>query len=227
MNYSKHLTKLRFAFVLQGICTTVFVLAFHVWAIGQTVAVRDDTLPSVFLTFETQRASKSSTSIKSNSLLVFRFHNNLSVPVNVAANFDYRKSSEIEDGSYQLPDGRLGTFLKSGAEVEMCFDVEGLFVPQGNTTHKRAKIPAIESLKNSCVFRVNGKQRADPFEMGYWIRPGAYVRFAVPSKIFKTNTKLFTDFSYPWEFRNGIMKLNEPRHRVYFFYYDLPAELVQ
>ncbi|MBK9162975.1 MAG: hypothetical protein IPM21_03550 [Acidobacteria bacterium] len=202
------------------------VVVLASWVVGQTVDVRDTSMPNVYLSFENQRQSNSGTRGKRDSLFIFRIHNNLSVPINVAANFDNRSSGEIEDGSYQMPDGRLGTFLKSGAEVELCFDAEGLFVPQGNTTHKKAKAPANESLKDSCDFRVNGKQRADPFERGYWIRPGEYVRFAVPSKIIKANTKLFTDFSYPWEFRDGIMRLNEPRHRVYFFYYDLPVELL-
>lgn len=216
-----------FAFDLTRNFSTIgfVVVVFASWVVGQTVDVRDTSMPSVYLSFENQRQSTSGTRGKRESLIIFRIHNNLSVPINVAANFDNRSSGEIEDGSYQMPDGRLGAFLKSGAEVELCFDVEGLFVPQGHTTHKKVKAPANESLKDSCVFRVNGKQRADPFEMGYWIRPGAYVRFAVPSKVVKTNTKIFTDFSYPWEFRDGIMRLNEPRHRVYFFYYDLPVEL--
>lgn len=188
---------------------------------GQVVQVLDKKLPSVYLVYE--RISDERLENNKNADIVLRLHNNTSVSINVSANFDTNSASAIEDGTFELFDGSRGTLLKPGSEVELCYDAEGLFVQKGYSRPKKKSNPEVTDLRNSCSYRSNGKGVDEPHSMGYWIRSKEFIRFKVPRQLLNEDLKVYTEFSYPWEFENGRLKRNEPKHRVYFFFFDVPT----
>lgn len=197
-------------------------LSLNPFSFGQTPGIHDRNLPSVYLAYDSKTRVATKNDSKKLEYVVLQIHNNTTVNINVAANFDARLASDIEDGYFELSGGHRGVFLKSGSEVELCFDAEGLFVQKGYSIPRKIENPKITDLRNSCSFRSNGKDRASPFESGYWIKPNEFVKFRVPARLLGQNLKVYTEFSYPWEFKNGMLKRNEPRHKVYFYYFDLP-----
>ena len=201
--------------ILVAITLGLFSVSSH----GQGARILEESLPSVYIAYEasSNRASK-------NGTILFRLHNNTNMSINVSANFGIESASTIEDGSFELPNGGRGTLLKSGSEVELCYDAEGLFLQKGYSVPRKSPDPAITNLRFSCSYRSNGKRVDDPYSMGYWIRPKEFVRFRVPASLLREGSKIYTEFRYPWEFANGRVRLNEPKHRVYFFYFDIPDE---
>lgn len=190
-------------------------------AFGQVVQIIDKTKPSVYLAYNDAVEDKRENATK-QQYVVLQLHNNTTVHINVGANFGVDLAPTIENGTFKLPDKSYGTLLKSGSEVELCYDAEGLFVQQGYSIPKKTKNPDIKDLRNSCFYRSNGKTVDAPYSMGYWIRPKDFVRFKVPASLLEENLKVFTEFNYPWEFENGRLIRNEPKHRAYFFYFDVP-----
>jgi hypothetical protein len=55
------------------------------------------------------------------------------------------------------------------------------------------------------------------------LMPGKAVSFAVPLDDFSQSSKIYIEFSFPWETNdNGKLRIYEPIHRAYFAAYDLP-----
>lgn len=204
--------------ILAMTCVVLTLVLFPVPTASQGIQILDKGQPSVYLTYE-----KSVARTKRNGTVFFQLHNNTNVSINVSANFSTQSASTIEDGRFELPDGSLGTFLKSGSEVELCYDAEGLFLQKSYAMPKKVPNPRITDLRNSCSYRSNGKGVDDPYSMGYWIRPKEFVRFRVPTTLVGEGLKVYTEFRYPWEFANGRVRLNEPKHRAYFFFFDVPS----
>ena len=200
---------------LLAALTLVFV---SVPSAGQGIEILDKNLPSVYLAYE-----ESTDRPKGKAMVLLELHNNTNISINVSANFSTESAPTIEDGRFELSDGSFGTFLKSAGEVELCYDAEGLFVQKGYAMPKKTPNPGITDLRNSCSYRSNGKRIDDPYSMGYWIRSKEFVRFRVPITLLREGLKIYTEFRYPWEFTNSRVRLNEPKHRVYFFYFDLPG----
>src|SRR5205085_2690623 len=127
--------------------------------------------------------------------------------------------------SFRLPDGASARTLVSGSEVELCYDVEGIYKQRGSEVPKRAEAPSREDPYCSCSYLSNGKDVEYPQNIGFWIRPKEFIKFAVPLKFLSENLKVSTEFNYPWEFEKGRLRHNEPKHRVYFYYFDMPDYL--
>jgi len=49
------------------------------------------------------------------------------------------------------------------------------------------------------------------------------VVFSVPRNFLATDLRVATEISYEWESENGYILGDEPRHLVYFTYFDLEA----
>jgi hypothetical protein len=211
---------------LQRNLGKIFTISFIALALGffpqssasQEVQLLNKNLPSVYLTYE----SVSPTS--GNNTILLQLHNNTNVSINVSANFSTQLAATIEDGSIKLPDGSPGTLLKSGSEVELCYDSEGLFVEKSYSKPKKMRNPEITDFRNSCSLRSNGKFIDDPYSMGYWLRSNGFIRFRVPERSLRKGLKVYSQFRYPWEFSNSRIRSNEPQHRVYFFYSDVPRD---
>lgn len=212
---------------LWTILRTIFMTPFAVLALGffplssasQGIQGIDNTLPSVYLKYEgVARLSGGSDTV------LLQLHNNTNLNINVSANFNTDSASAIEDGKFELPGGGSGTLLKLGSEVELCYDAEGLFMQKGYSMPTKSPTPRISDLRNSCSYRSNGKRDDDPYSMGYWIRSKEFIKFKVPAGLLKKGLKVYTEFRFPWEFSNGRVRLNEPKHRVYFFYFDVPSD---
>jgi hypothetical protein len=59
--------------------------------------------------------------------------------------------------------------------------------------------------------------------MSTTLKPGNVVSFAVPLDDFSQGSKIYVEFSFPWETKdNGTLRIHEPIHRAYFSAYDLP-----
>lgn len=191
-------------------------VVFSATANSQGIQVLDGRLPSVYLKYESTPQSPKSTTV------TLQLHNNMNININVAANFRADLAHEIEDGGFETIGGGGGTFLRSGSLVELCYDAE-VFVRQ-DAYGKLSKIrkPEVTNVRYSCSFRSSGKGVDAPYGIGYWIRPKQFVRFQIPRDLLRENVKVYTEFRLPWEFENGRISFNAPKHRVYFFYSDLP-----
>lgn len=212
--------RMRFGYFLT--LGVLAMLPLHaVTSFGQVIQTIDKTKPSVYLAYDDAVEEKSENTTR-QQYVVLQLHNNTTVNINVGANFGVDLAPTIENGTFVLPDKSYGRLLKAGSEVELCYDAEGLFVQRGYSFPKKTKNPVIKDLRNSCLYRSNGKTVDAPYSMGYWIRSNEFVRFKVPTSLLAENLKVFTEFNYPWEFENSRLIRNEPKHRAYFFYFDVP-----
>ncbi|MGE3465392.1 MAG: hypothetical protein AB7J13_00545 [Pyrinomonadaceae bacterium] len=207
---------------LRKVSTALFaaltLLLVSASSAGQGIEILNKNLPSVYLAYK-----ESADRTKGKATVLLELHNNTNASINVSANFRTESAPTIEDGRFELSDGSFGTFLKSGSEVELCYDAEGLFLQTGYAMPKKTPNPKITDLRNSCSYRSNGKGIDDPYSIGYWIRSKEFVRFRLPEALLREGLKVYTEFRYPWEFTNSRVRLNEPKHRVYFFYFDIPS----
>jgi len=206
--------------ILRKVSTVVFAALTLVFvsvpSAGQGIEILDKGLPSIYLAYK-----ESAERTRGKGMVLLELHNNTNININVSANFSTESAPTIEDGRFESSDGSFGTFLKSGSEVELCYDAEGLFVQKDYAMPRKTPNPRITDLRNSCSYRSNGKRVDDPYSMGYWIRSKEFVRFRVPITLLREGLKVYTEFRYPWEFTNSRVSLNEPKHRVYFFYFDI------
>src|SRR5690606_23533230 len=207
-------------YLLIGAVLTLILLTQQ--TVAQGLQIADTDKPSVYIEIETGFKPARSRERSRMREIILRLHNNTNAPINVPANFNIEQASQIEDGVFSLPDGGSGTFLKAGSEVELCYDAEGLFVQKGYSAPRKTPDPLVADLRNSCSYRFNGKDIQSPYESGFWIKPKTFIRFRAPSRLLEENLKLYTVFSYSWEFDKGMLRRNEPRHKVYVFYFDVP-----
>ena len=192
---------------------------------AQSLKRIDRDRPSVYLKYDMVASRPSRCAGEGGKQVILQLHNNTNTSINVGANFAAGLESIIVE-PIELPDGGFGKMLKNESEVELCYDQEALYIQNSYNKPKQARLPPRPSLACSCIYRSNGKKPDYPFNIGFWIKPGEFVRFAIPQKFISQKFKVFTEFSYPWEFGEGQRRLNEPRHRVYFYHSDLPTDLL-
>ncbi len=197
----------------------------------------DITKPSVLLTFEKfgEVASKGSDiPIKVGFLKLF---NNTIFPIAVDANFDTRI---LQSETLTLSNGTAVKTIPNNSLVEVCFDVDVIpyttsIADKNKNSDKKVKNSIIagiqlkkenpaENDKTTCFWR-NG-WRADEFGNGdrIWIKPNQSFVFSVPSDYLKDNLKVSALFSYEWEFNDGKLNFDEPKHKVYFYGSDIPKK---
>jgi hypothetical protein len=179
--------------------------------------------PSVFLTYDSQVKRDSRCSGEGGEQVILQLHNNTDSYINVNANFNAGLSSNILDETpFKLLDEADAKMLKSGSDVELCYEVEGVYNRRGYQKRKKFTPPKREDVACSCSYISDLKQIPYPERVGYWIKPKEFIKFGVPLKFITKNMKIYTEFNYLWEFEDGELRYNEPRHRVYFYYSDMP-----
>jgi hypothetical protein len=193
-------------------------------ASGQAVNLVEKELPSVYLKYDRTEDRESRCIGEGGKQVVLQLHNNTNTNINVGANFNIRFSS-MYIGTGKTSDGTSIEFLRSGSDVELCYDVESLFTEKNYDLPKRRSTPTRRTPICSCTYRFNGGSVDQIFVKGFWIKPGTFIRFAVPERFLKNNYKVLTAFNYPWEYERGVLRQNEAQHRVYFYYFDLPNYL--
>lgn len=195
----------------------------------------DATKPSVFLTFEKFGETKSKGSNTPTKVTFLKLHNNTIFPIAVDANFDTRF---LQSETLTLSDGTAVPTIPDNSLVEVCFDVD--VIPYTTSIEveiknpdKRAKNGIVagmqrkkenpaENDKTTCFWR--NAWKSDEFGDGdrIWIKPKQSFIFGVPSNYLEGNLKVSTLFSYEWEFSNGKLNFDEPKHKVYFYGSDVP-----
>jgi hypothetical protein len=190
---------------------------------SQTPAKTSKDNPSIYLSYDSKATRRSRCKDADSEHLILQLHNNSDHYINISADFNADLKSKVVDGVFALPDGASDETLKPGSEVEVCYDQEGQYTRKGYDIPKKTKPRDGINLYCSCSFLSNNKTLEYPNNIGYWIKPNSYIKFAVPSELLTKNVKIYTEFNYPWEFSGGKLRNNEPRHRVYFYFQDLPA----
>jgi len=186
----------------------------------------DATKPSIFLEFENFGEIIRENSNLPVKTVFLRLHNNTNFPIAVDANFD---SKILQSEKLVLSDGNTVKTIPDKSLVDVCFDID--VIPYTTSVEDKGKIisgvqlkkenPA-ENDKTTCFWR--NAWRGDEFGNGerIWIKPKQSIIFAVPKDYFKENLKVSTLFSYEWEFYDGKLNFDEPKHKVYFYGSDLP-----
>jgi hypothetical protein len=183
----------------------------------------DPKMPSVYLSYDSQVRKDSRCPQESGDQIILQLHNNTSDYINIYANFSVDLADTIiDEKSVKLLDGSNAKTLRTGSEVDACFDVEGIYDRRSDQKHVRFTVPKRDDYACTCSFISDLKSTPWPQRVGYWIEPGEFVKFAVPRKFLGRNMKVYTEFNYLWEFEKGELRDNEPRHRVYFYYSDMP-----
>ncbi|MBS1792971.1 MAG: hypothetical protein JSS81_03910 [Acidobacteria bacterium] len=180
-------------------------------------------MPSIFLSYDSQAKRDSRCLGEGGDQVILQLHNNTDNYINVNANWDVTLSPNIlDETAFKLPDGTNAKTLKSGSDVELCYEVEGVFNRRSDKRSKKFTPPKREVPACGCSYISDLKQIPYPERVGYWIKPKEFIKFGVPLKFLGKNMKIYTEFNYLWEFENGELRYNEPRHRVYFYYSDMP-----
>lgn len=205
-----------------GMFSMMVLFAVSKNTFGQAVQKEDIKMPSIYLSYDSKAVRKSRCKGEEGEHVILQLHNNTDTYINVSADYNAGSESSIVGDSFKLSDGTFAKSLNSGSEVELCYDVDGLYKQKGYDIPKRIEAPKRAVPYCSCSFLSNGKDVEYPQNIGYWIKPKEYIKFGVPVRFLSENLKVYTEFSYPWEFENGKLKSSEPRHRVYFYYFDMP-----
>lgn len=182
--------------------------------------------PSVFLEFEKFGEIIPRTSNVPTKAAFLKLTNNTALPIAVDANFDTKL---LQSETLILSDGAAVKTIPNMSVVEVCFDVD--VIPSTTSTKANSSIlMGAQSIKNNpaendkttCFWR--NTWRADEFGNGdrVWIKSKQSIIFSVPIEYLKENLKVSTLFSYEWEFNNGKLNFDEPKHKAYFYGSDLP-----
>ena len=157
-----------------------------------------------------------------------RLKNNTSRPIFLYANLDNRSATERE----LLQGFKIG-FVNDGAEVDACYDVDG--VPTWTTTEKKDKDGRLR-VNVDVPYRVKAPEESLAIGCGWmnsghiasrtpWLWPGESAVFSVPRNFLDRGLRISTRFSYDWEAdANGYIKHGEPEHRVFYGYDQLAAD---
>jgi len=206
---------------LFGLFATLIGISVHspiqdqTKCLGVTTAVRSKEVPTVYVTFE--RAAESdqqkvriaeSPDVQSRSTdgkpgkiggvfpyILLRIHNNTNWAVKLPTESLYLSPKFVSP--LKICDGRGVMGLREGIEIEALYKVELV-----NGT------PAATQ-----TFRTDVSSNA-------WLPPGQSALFRVPRQSLEKNSAIYLLFNYEWE-GNG----NEPQHRVYFYWHQLPKDL--
>ncbi len=157
--------------------------------------------PGVYLTLEKKGPRKPHFPTESKTGVWLRFHNNMRVPVillNANAAAEKLAATVYENGIH---------FLKDGAEVDACYDVQAVLQQQppestptewvgGQGELFHAPIPE-ESKGDSCYWRP--AFRGDIGNHSLVLAPGTSAVFSVPENFVSSGLEISTQFSYAWE----------------------------
>ncbi|MEP7337221.1 MAG: hypothetical protein ABI977_05705 [Acidobacteriota bacterium] len=180
-----------------------------------TAVVRSKKVPTVYVTFErtvdpdqSQARLVKSTDVQSGNTegkiekvgdappnIMLRIHNNTNWAVKLPTESLYLSPKFVIP--LRFCDGRGMMGLRDGIEIKALYKVE----------------------------LVNGNPAATPgfptdVSSNAWLPPGQSVLFQVPRQSLMKGSVICLLFNYEWE-GNG----NEPQHRVYFYWHQLPKEL--
>jgi hypothetical protein len=171
----------------------------------------DGRFPSVFL--ELDPVSRQLPS-DADTMIWLRLHNNTEWTVFLYADAEL---SSADPGL--LPDGSPATYLRNGATVKPCYDIEGepflvselhhnrgvLYVPQRPPSPKRNTLL-------SCMWgiRIHRGMRL------LALKSGNSVVFSIPGVDLVEGYRVSTMFSYEWETKDGYVSPKEPTHIVFF-----------
>ena len=119
---------------------------------------------------------------------------------------------------YKLPDGKLVTSFKDGAEIRVRYRVDAEIVwewvegPNGRESK-------LVDVKAPIVNRVpSTTSRA-------WLRPGRSVVFVARREHLAKHLNVYLPYKYLWDGDQNDMVSREPQHRIYFSWYELQKAL--
>lgn len=215
----------RFApiFVLLGVVLSSILMGQSQESRRPSFERIDSRRPSVFLSFERLENSEETLVCERSEkeFAILRFNNNTRELINLDANFDVGKVTEIP---LKLSDGASGIAVKDGSKVSLCFDVEPVLMTR--TVIKRdadnrsvitqgVRIPVeVPNQSEACSCTSNARRRR--LYPGIWVRPGESVTFQVPKRFLSDNLQISTAFNFEYESSEGWVRSDEPRHIVYF-----------
>jgi hypothetical protein len=141
--------------------------------------------------------------------------NNSPRPINVLA----RVSNQITFDAITLSDGTKARAFKDRTKVELCFNVDSVdrsvSIPQvGCNAGSSIGNALVLSVPTTCGCEWMREQARRDSYTGGWVQPGFSILFDMPKQYAAKGLRLRTQFSYEWEFRDGILVHDEPSHFV-------------
>lgn len=204
------------------ISSLLFVPVARGQEVGRTKLISSK--PSVYLSFE--RYENVVTNGVREQNVVLRFHNNLTFPIAVDANY---MVNALKTVPLKLHDGGIGEALPDGAEVVVCYDTDIIpfvndtkiipdlsvvkNVPKGSHTIVSNPGPQIEG---ACYSDAGWSGARGNGDMS-WVISGNSFIFKVPARFVGKDSRVSTTFFYEWEFKDGNFGFDEPGHKVYFY----------
>lgn len=119
----------------------------------------------------------------------------------------------------RLCDGRGALGLRTDIEVNARYEVEAVSYGSVRTFGGGSKINNPVDTATSPVIN-----RSDVFSTS-WLPPGGSVIFSVPREHLAQRLAIYIPYNYEWEYRERIVRSDEPQHRVYFRASDLPEKV--
>ncbi len=183
--------------------------------------------PSIYLSYVGVGSIDENCSLKKQNTYQLKLHNNSSYPININANYNV-KSPALD---LRLSDGTRTFRLLDGSKVsDVCYQAEPILKME--SFYANGKLVTEEPVERStpeipitcrCVWSQQRTRRDDSYH-GVWIPSGSSIIFDVPQQYFENDIKIYTLFNFEWEFENGLLRYNEPNHRVYFDSSDIPRK---
>ena len=168
------------------------------------MAVRKRTIPRLAEGAAPSDNSESTDLKKAANVVLLRLHNNTSWTILLPTESLYVGPAVT---GWRLCDGSGVLGLQEGIEVNGRYDVELL---EDDKTPTSNRPPKLLELRRSDVFSAS------------WLPSGRSVIIAILKEHLKKGLGIYLPFNYEWETVKGVVRGDEARHRVYFYFWNLP-----